>query len=183
MRSWLIYNDEPATNTLDMFLNNLDMEILSNEELFFLLASSLIVHRRIFENDEGVQNFYFDSIMKEIKKRNRGKTKRIVSDEAKIIPLVHSTGSFDANKKNYDFYVSEIYYVINNVFQRAYHCIIGEEGRWWEYLNDKNIIDRGFEFILFADSNFTTKMRIISKQSYKYYQTLQNRINRNSLLK
>ena len=183
MRIWLVHNDLPATGTINMFLKNLDLKLLSNEELIFLLASSLVVQNRVFDDDMGVQDFNFDSIIRELKKRISGKTKKIISDETQIFVMDNFNGSFCANKKDYDFSISEIIYELKNDIRFAYHCIIGEEGRWWEYLDDEDIVDKGFEFILFADSNFSTKMRIISKQSYKYYKTIQKRMNRNRLLK
>lgn len=168
MKTWLLHDGEPSTVTLRRFLNYLDMESLADNELIYLFSAALVAKNRVFEYDEGVNEFNFYSILSEFKKRVKGHQKQIIDiNEFKFLGLTED--HFRVEKAEYLFLISE-FYSINDQELNGYHCIVGKKTNWWELIPESEKSDKGgFEFILYADSNFTTKFRIVKEDAYKIY--------------
>ena len=174
MKTWLIYDREPPSTSIKELLTYLDMKNLTNSELVFLLSSALMMHDRIFDGHEIFFDFKFDSIMSEFKNRTKSFKKRIVEKNAAINWFKKTSGSFNANKHEYEFCVSECYLSINDTVT-AYYCVMGEDSGWWDFTNDSPFTGeqkKGFEMVIFADSSFTTRFGAIEKNSYEYFNDL-----------
>lgn len=165
MKSWLLYDGEMATSVIKNFLNYLDMEKLSDSELLFLFTSSLFAKNRIFEHDEGVDEFDFTHIIKELKKRIGKLTRKIFPFKDKLLTVKWANDYFQANGNYYYYDINEL--LLPN-YEPMIHCVIGENGDWWGLPRDQSLKDKGIEFVLYKNSNFTSLMRIVPKKSFEY---------------
>ncbi len=172
MKNWLFFDSEPNTQELKHLLTVSDFKKMSDSEIIYLLFSAFIAQNRIFESDEGVLSLNFELIFSEFTNRVGRKTKSFISKcEQFAITHLHES-RINANKKEYHFRVSNFSLRNDSDFFTGLHCVIGE-GEWWSFNpRYQEEVDAGFEFLLFQESNFDVRMRIIKSGALNYLKEL-----------
>jgi|GEM_PF-1143404 hypothetical protein len=174
MNNWLLYNSEPSTGTLKNLLKSIEFEHASDSELLYLLSASLIAKNRVFESDEGVHDLNFDMIMKEFSKRVGNRSKKIITNEEQVSITGITEDHFYYRKKEYYFCISDFMILNGDNFHSGLHCVMGD-GEWWSGYKNVEFADTGFEFFLFENSNFETRMRKIKSEAMNYLRELETK--------
>ncbi|MEP1139337.1 MAG: hypothetical protein ABJH44_03835, partial [Balneola sp.] len=81
---------------------------------------------------------------------------------------------FYYRNKEYYFCISNFMILNGDNFHSGLHCVMGD-GEWWSGFKNVEFADTGFEFLLFENSNFETRMRKIKSEAMNYLRELEKK--------